>query len=106
EAKAFSFWLLMLALPNENRDFFDSLHDTYFESIGLTSGQLRLVYEELSARYEKYRDAYNSFVESRGNSAIGETLITIVKNRNLDFLSRKDLVAKIMQGKIPPLNPL
>jgi hypothetical protein len=42
-------------------------------------------------------------VESKGNSAIGEVMIAMVKNRNLDFSSRTDLVSKILEGTIPPL---
>lgn len=104
EAKAFSFWILMISLPEEDKEFFDLIHDTYFKSAELSSEQIQMVYEELTKRYEKYRDAYNSFVESKGNSAIGEVLITVVKNRNIDFSSRDDLISKTMAGIIPRLD--
>lgn len=90
EVKAFSLWLLMLAIPNEKEIFFDSIHRNHFEE-GLDSEQIKLIYDQLSTRYEKYTNAYNKWVQNPQNGFyLGGLILSLAKNKEFEISSVDD----------------
>lgn len=91
EAEIFSLWLLTISAPLD-RDFLDSLHDTFCESEELNSQEKDIFYKELAKRYDNYNEAFNMWTK-RSNSGhiMGGVMVEIIKNQNPNFSLKNEL---------------